>query len=200
MIRRFLAMPAETRLVDALVSYSFLFFLPAYYSTRTHAAGQHGLAVSNLATNIAGTSNGASSLIAANQVGLIVDHSAASGRARKRDGDIDFGRDGACPRLDRVCWKWSGTTRAASMCWEDEDDAFDMDNITRQEESESGTKFKCGIVMEGSDVFAGLRELVASGIAKAPLPNYVRDAVATGTKTITVADGAFGAADSLAAV
>ena len=158
------------------------------------------MAVSNLATNIAGTSNGASSLIAANQVGLIVDHSAASGRARKRDGDIDFGRDGACPRLDRVCWKWSGTTRAASMCWEDEDDAFDMDNITRQEGSDPGTKFKCGIVMEGSDVFAGLRGLVASGIAKAPLPNYVRDAVATGTKTITVADGAFGAADSLAAV
>ena len=86
------------------------------------------------------------------------------------------------------------------MCWEDEDDAFGMDNNTRKEGIDSGTTFKCGVVMEGSDVFAGLRELVASGIAKAPLPNYVRDAVATGTKTITVADGAFGAADSLAAV
>ena len=48
--------------------------------------------------------------------------------------------------------------------------------------------------------FGGLRALVASGVAKAPLPNYVRDAAAMGTKTITVADGAFGAADSLAAV
>mmetsp|Transcript_15132 Transcript_15132/g.43756 ORF Transcript_15132/g.43756 Transcript_15132/m.43756 type:complete len:85 (+) Transcript_15132:677-931(+) len=84
------------------------------------------------------------------------------------------------------------------MCWEDDDDAFNMVNDTRREES--GAKFKCGIVMEGSDVFGGLRALVASGIAKAPLPNYVRDAAATGTKTITVADGAFGAADSFAAV
>lgn len=157
--------------------------------------------MSNLATNISGTSNGSSSLIAANQLGLIVDHGAASGRAKKRDGDVDFGREGACPRLDRVCWKWSGTTRAASMCWEDEDDVFQMDNDTQLEETgTTGTKFKCGIVMEGSDVFGGLRALVASGIAKAPLPNYVRDAATTGTKTITVADGAFGAADSLAAV
>ena len=168
-------------------------FLPNY------VGGQHGQTVSNLATNIGEMSGGSSSLVAANQTGVIVDHSAASGRAKKRDGDIDFGREGACPRLDRVCWKWSGTTRAASMCWEDEDDAFNKDNDT-QLRDDDGTKFKCGIVMEGSDVFGGLRALVASGIAKAPLPNYVRDAAAAGTKTITVADGAFGAADSLAAV
>ena len=177
-----------------LVSNSTFFSDPSLNS----AAGQHGQTVSNLATNIAGTSVGSSTLVAANQTGLIVDHSAASSRAKKRDGDLDFGKEGACPRLDRVCWKWSGTTHAASKCWEDEEDAFNVDNDT--DGDETGTKFKCGIVMEGSDVFGGLRALVASGIAKAPLPNYVRDAATTGTKTITVADGAFGAADSLAAV
>ena len=178
--------------------YAYSLNFPLTCPSLNSAAGQHGQTVSNLATNIAGTSVGSSTLVAANQTGLIVDHSAASSRAKKRDGDLDFGKEGACPRLDRVCWKWSGTTHAASKCWEDEEDAFNVDNDT--EGDETGTKFKCGIVMEGSDVFGGLRALVASGIAKAPLPNYVRDAATTGTKTITVADGAFGAADSLAAV
>lgn len=54
------------------------------------------------------------------------------------------------------------------MCWEDEEDAFNVDHDTQGDET--GTKFKCGIVMEGSDVFGGLRALVASGIAKAPFP------------------------------
>lgn len=169
---------------------------------RLETAALHGQSVANLATNIAGV-EGTSSLVAANNSGLIVDHSAASSRAKRKAGDNDLGREGECPRLDRVCWKWSGDTRAASKCWAEDQDAFiteDEKKNESQSERHEGTKFKCGIVMEGSDVFGGLRALVASGVAKAPLPNYVRDAAAMGTKTITVADGAFGAADSLAAV
>jgi len=170
--------------------------------TRLETAALHGQSVANLAANITGF-KGTSSLVAANNAGLIVDHSAASSRAKRKAGDNDLGREGECPRLDRVCWKWSGDTHAASKCWAEDQDAFIVDdkkkNESQQQQQES-TKFKCGVVMEGSDVFGGLRALVASGVAKAPLPNYVRDAAAMGTKTITVADGAFGAADSLAAV
>jgi len=116
----------------------------------------------------------------------------------ERAGDNDFGAGGSCPRSDRVCWKWTGETSAAWRCWREDAQAFGLED--EEASTEASTRFKCGVVMEGSDVFGGLRALIASGVAKAPLPDYVRDAPGARTKTITVSNGAFAAADCLAAV
>ena len=91
----------------------------------------------------------------------------------ERAGDNDFGAGGSCPRSDRVCWKWTGETSAAWRCWREDAQAFGLED--EEASTEASTRFKCGVVMEGSDVFGGLRALIASGVAKAPLPDYVRD-------------------------
>ena len=54
--------------------------------------------------------------------------------------------------------------------------------------------------MQGTNVFEGLRAMVNAGLAKAPLPDYVRDAPTVGSATITVDHGSFAATDSFAAV
>jgi hypothetical protein len=59
------------------------------------------------------------------------------------------------------------------------------------------TKFKCGVVMQGADIFGGLRAMMDAGLAKAPLPDFVRDAPMSGSSTITVNNGE---TDSFAAV
>jgi hypothetical protein len=62
------------------------------------------------------------------------------------------------------------------------------------------TKFKCGIVMQGTNIFEGLRGMMDAGLAKAPLPDFVRDAPMSGSCTFTVNDGSFAETDSFAAV
>ena len=62
------------------------------------------------------------------------------------------------------------------------------------------TKFKCGIVMQGTNVFEGLRAMIDAGLTRGPLPDFVRDAPLSGSSTITVNDGSFADTDSFAAV
>ena len=49
--------------------------------------------------------------------------------------------------------------------------------------------FKCRVVLQGSDVFQGMRSLVEAGLMEGPLPDYVRDAPCMGS-TIVVDHGA----------
>ena len=60
---------------------------------------------------------------------------------------------------------------------------------TPHKRAKSGVKFKCGFVLEGSNVFRGLQALVNEGIALSPLPKYVHDAPMMG-KNIIIAKNA----------
>lgn len=72
--------------------------------------------------------------------------------------------------------------------------------MTESTEHLPKTKFKCGVVMQGTNIFEGLRAMLDAGLAKAPLPDFVRDAPMSGSSTITVNDGSFAETDSFAAV
>lgn len=62
------------------------------------------------------------------------------------------------------------------------------------------TKFKCGVVMQGTNIFKGLQAMMDAGLADAPLPDFVRDAPTLGTATIRVENGKIAGSDSFAAV
>ena len=72
--------------------------------------------------------------------------------------------------------------------------------MTESTEDLPKTKFKCGVVMQGTNIFEGLRAMMDAGLAKAPLPGFVRDAPLLGSSTITVNDGSFAETDSFVAV
>lgn len=157
------------------------------------------------------TSSASSSLvaIAMNQTGgngnsrsMLVDHSAAVKRNRKRARDEELGAKGDCPRLQRVAWKWTGNTTAAASCWLNNDESIEEDIAGNNNTVKNLplTKFKCGVVMEGTNVFEGLRAMVTAGLAQAPLPDFVREAPTLGSSTITVDHGEFGGTDAFAAV
>lgn len=44
--------------------------------------------------------------------------------------------------------------------------------------------FKCRVVMEGTDVFGGIRKMLEMGVAKSPLPDFIRDAQMMGSTNI----------------
>jgi len=72
--------------------------------------------------------------------------------------------------------------------------------VTEPSEDLPKTKFKCGVVMQGTNIVEGLRAMMDAGLAVAPLPDFVRDAPTLGTSTITVENGSFVSSDSFAAV
>lgn len=151
------------------------------------------------AQSIQNGTNATSALKATNKAGVIVDHSHSIVESRKRGRQEELGNFCDCPKLEKLSWKWTGDTYAAIHCFRKDDevfeDGFDFDHVTRdgRNHSKNGSnngkiKFKCGIVLEGSNVFEGIRALMAEGIAKTPLPDYVRDAPMLGTNVITVKD------------
>lgn len=156
---------------------------------RLARGAQHGREMAQTAAAV--DKNMDAALVAANSNGVLIDPSAATKRSRKRARDQDLGNAGDCPRLERMSWKWTGETTAAAACWLE-------DGATQGELP--ATKFKCGLVLEGTNVMDGLREMVAAGWAKAPLPDFMRNAPTLGSSTVTVDHGAFAAADSFAAV
>jgi hypothetical protein len=79
---------------------------------RLEVGAQHGRSMAQLSKNCA-----PAALVAANAGGTLVDLSAVSKNGRKRARDFQLGRAGDCPRLQRLCWKWTGETVAASACW-----------------------------------------------------------------------------------
>lgn len=85
--------------------------------------------------------------------------------ARKRYADDYFGNH--CPQRKRVRWECKGNTTAASASW--------LDSPEESKKLPMG-KFKCRIVMQGSNVFAGIHAMVEAGLMETPLPSQVRDA------------------------
>lgn len=176
-----------------------------------------GTTTTTMASASAAVESSTLSLIATtkNGNGVLVDHSAGQKAGRKRARDEELGRQGDCPRLQRVAWKWTGDVTAAASCWMDagaHHSSPQKDTTTTRPTTTTTTttkdtthnlpktKFKCGIVMEGPNVFEGLRAMVAAGLAQAPLPNFVRDAPTLGSSIITVDHGEYGGTDAFATV
>ena len=80
---------------------------------RLEIGAQHGRSTAQLVMNV----DAPAELVAINDGGMLVDHSAQAKLGRKRARDGQLGREGECPRLQRLCWKWTGETCAASACW-----------------------------------------------------------------------------------
>lgn len=76
--------------------------------------GNHGREI----TQMAESTGPQAILVALNQTGVMIDHSALSKSIRKRARDDDFGRGGDCPTMISLRWNWRGETTATSACWE----------------------------------------------------------------------------------
>jgi hypothetical protein len=151
--------------------------------TRLQIGAKRGRHLANLSSQVATESDGQSSLVAANQAGTLVDHSARETQLRKRHRDDAFGLIEDCPIRQHVRWDWKGKTSAAAACVLEDTDAQDEANDLPEH------TFKCRVVLQGSDVFNGMRALVEAGLMEGPLPDYVRDAPRLGS-TIIVDHGA----------
>lgn len=86
---------------------------------RLEVAARHGRSMAQLSKNEA--------LVAANAGGMLVDHSAVAKNGRKRARDDQLGQAGDCPQLQRLCWKWTGETSAASACWLEDGGTYTCD-------------------------------------------------------------------------
>jgi hypothetical protein len=150
--------------------------------------------ITEVAEQVATTSNGSAALIASSRGGktLCLDHSAKEKTSRKRSREQNLGRDKDCPKMQRICWKWSGETTAASACWMDKD----AQTLPNKFEGLPKTPFKCAVVMKGENVLQGLQALVDAGLMDAPLPDFIRDAPALGGTIRTDSGGYFVKADT----
>jgi hypothetical protein len=79
----------------------------------------------SLSAQVAAESSGQSSLVAANEAGTLVDHSARETQLRKRHRDDAFGRTQDCPIRQHVRWDWKGKTSAAAACVLEDSDVQD---------------------------------------------------------------------------
>jgi hypothetical protein len=151
---------------------------------RLQVGAKRGRHLAHLSAQVAQESNGLSSLAGVNQAGMLVDHSARETRVRKRLHEDAFGLARHCPIRQHVRWDWKGQTSAAVACVMDDDVDTQVDYRDLPQHM-----FKCRVVLQGSDVFKGMRSLVEAGLMEAPLPDYVRDAPCMGS-TILVDHGA----------
>jgi hypothetical protein len=105
--------------------------------------------------------------VAAKGDAILFDHRPLSNRKRSRDEEL--GEEGDQPKRSCVRWDWKGQTDVAG----------------------TPTAFKCRVVLQGSDVFAGMRAMMDAGLMRAPLPVFVKDAASLGEGgTIVVDHGA----------
>jgi len=145
------------------------------------------------AAEIATESNGTAALLGANRSAknLWVDHTVQQQYSRKRARQEALGRAQDCPSLQRLCWKWTGKTTAASACWEKGNI-----NVLEEQKKWPATDFKCAVTMKGENVLQGLQALMEAGLVEGPLPDFIRDAPAMGSSTIRVNNGSFAPADA----
>lgn len=108
---------------------------------------------------------------------LLVDDSAQQIQRRKRERDRQFGHDGDLPVRKSVRWDWKGQTTAASA-------SVHGPNQTKLNSHE----FQCLVELKGSNVMAGMRELMEAGIMKGPLPHHVKDVASMGEGGTVVVD------------
>jgi hypothetical protein len=126
-------------------------------------------------------SKGASALVAVSKTGVIVDHTVAEKDKRKRDAEAAFGSPEDCPRRTRIRWDWKGESQAAARSWLGDNEDVPDDLPTHP--------LKSRLVLEGSDIFAGMRAMIEAGFMEGPLPRYMQDAPSLGG-TISVVNGA----------
>ena len=74
-----------------------------------------------------------------NKNGVIVNHSSILSQSHKRAREAELGRLGDCPKVEKLCWKWTGETSAATNCFREENLLF-ADDLYNKKEQES--KFK----------------------------------------------------------
>eukprot|EP00592_Proboscia_alata_P000805 CAMPEP_0194367640 /NCGR_PEP_ID=MMETSP0174-20130528/15763_1 /TAXON_ID=216777 /ORGANISM="Proboscia alata, Strain PI-D3" /LENGTH=642 /DNA_ID=CAMNT_0039143521 /DNA_START=151 /DNA_END=2079 /DNA_ORIENTATION=- len=165
---------------------------------RLKTSSKHGVEMANRATamqeqpqNNAGGKPVSTTLVACNSAGLIVDHDAEAKQQLKTIAKSILGTTNSsdtCPR--RILWKWSGYTNAPFDCCkindnddhndfsdDDDDDDHDAEKNKRQP-----IQFKCGVTMEGKNIFEGIRALIENGMlaeGKTDVPDFVRDAPLT---------------------
>ena len=133
-----------------------------------------------VASQVAQQTDKSARVLAANNLGLCIDHS-----RNKRSGE--FGDDGDCPRRRCVRWDWKGLTSAPAAGWLG-DKGQQLDDLPKE-------IFKCRIVMKGSDVFGGIKALMENGLVQAPLPHYVQDAPLLGDKICVDRDACVNCSD-----
>eukprot|EP00814_Leptocylindrus_danicus_P019668 CAMPEP_0116006816 /NCGR_PEP_ID=MMETSP0321-20121206/1948_1 /TAXON_ID=163516 /ORGANISM="Leptocylindrus danicus var. danicus, Strain B650" /LENGTH=606 /DNA_ID=CAMNT_0003475431 /DNA_START=29 /DNA_END=1849 /DNA_ORIENTATION=+ len=143
---------------------------------RLDTSTRYGRSIAAQAASIDAHSRGSSSLIATGIAGVVVDHDAAKVRAALESRDKEMGNVGNCSKVEKICWKWSGFSKALP----------DIRGKEGDRPESSLTRFKCGVVFEGKDVFSGIQALLAAGIAKPPLPDFIRDAPMSSSSMITV--------------
>lgn len=141
---------------------------------RLRKSARYGRSIAAQAVNIHAHTRGSSSLVAAGKSGVVVDHDASKTRLAMENRDKEMGNVGNCTQMEKVCWKWSGFSEAL------------LDVEERFRPASQPTPFKCGVVFEGKDVFSGIQALLAAGIAKPPLPDFIRDAPMSSSSIITV--------------
>ena len=117
---------------------------------------RHGRGISSLASNI----DSSSKLIGVGNTGVIVDQDHEIKEKKMVEKDLDMGKAGSTTKLQKIAFKWDGYTST---------------------ESEQKIRFKCGVVFEGKDVFAGI-----SFLSNGPLPDFVRDAPMSNSAVIDV--------------
>mmetsp|Transcript_19485 Transcript_19485/g.25244 ORF Transcript_19485/g.25244 Transcript_19485/m.25244 type:complete len:322 (-) Transcript_19485:45-1010(-) len=130
---------------------------------RLDIAKKQGQKIARLQMNVERTSGGTASVLATGKTGIIVDHDVASSRKLRLERQKELGLDHSCTKRTEFRWKWEGHTNA--LCTKD----------TRESDLKP-IRFKCGVVFKGKNVFAGLQTLMDLGIAKFPLPDFLRDA------------------------
>ena len=111
-------------------------------------------------------SNKESSLIAIGEKGVLVDLDKSKNLLRKHERIKNIGDMKSTYKMEKLSFKWSGPTSLLN--------------------DKKHVNFKCGIVFEGRNVLAGLQTLVDKGVAKAPLPDFIKNAPMTSSGVITV--------------
>lgn len=76
---------------------------------RLEVGAQYNRSVAQICNNVA-----PAAVVAAGDGGMLVDHSAANKKKRKRARKEDLGRTGDLPKLQRLCWTWTGETSAVT--------------------------------------------------------------------------------------
>jgi hypothetical protein len=146
-------------------------------SGRLDVGAKLGRVIASRAAAVSENSMKASDLIATKGNSMLLDLDACEKGLRKRKREVALGLPADCPPREYVRWEWKGETNAAQACWETEPIEPEL------------TSFKCRIVCQGTNVFAGMHELIQAGYMT-EVPPHVKAAMSIGG-TICVDHGIF---------
>jgi len=128
--------------------------------------------------------------------GMVVNEAWGEQEEGRRRGVEEMGRENL--RKRKITWKWEGRSKVGGGGGDERkkgggegsDDVGNVDNVDNVDDT--SFLFKCGVVMDGDDVFGGIRKMIEIGIAKTPLPRFISDAgMAGGDKIRVKGDGSY---------